>query len=86
MKKRTMRSLSVRLPLLFAISMVVIMGVMVPVVHMRLRSRMTDQYARMGEGVTQLMVNAFNGDKVDEYMDKGTSLPEYRSWWTTSTR
>ncbi|MBR0409379.1 MAG: cache domain-containing protein [Eubacterium sp.] len=31
----------------------------------------------MAKGVTQLMVNSFDGDKVDEYMEKNFDLPEY---------
>ena len=31
----------------------------------------------MAEGVTRLMVSAFDGDKVDEYMEKNFNLPEY---------
>ena len=77
MKKRLSKSLSVRLPLLFAVSVLVIMGVMVPVVYQRFHNRMIEQYTRMAQGVTQLMVNAFDGDKVDEYIQKNTELPEY---------
>ena len=77
MKKRLSKSLSVRLPLLFAASVLVIMGVMIPVVYMRFHNRMIEQYTRMAQGVTQLMVNAFDGDKVDEYIQKNTELPEY---------
>ncbi len=77
MKRRATKSLSVRLPLLFAASMILIMGVMIPVVYMRFYNRMIDQYTRMAQGVTQLMVNAFDGDKVDEYLQHGTELPEY---------
>ena len=78
MKKRLSKSLSVRLPLLFAVSVLVIMGVMIPVVYLRFHNRMIEQYTRMAQGVTQLMVNAFDGDKVEEYIEKNTELPEYR--------
>ncbi len=77
MKKSPLKSLSVRLPLLFVASVLVIMGVLIPVVYMRFYNRMIDQYTRMAEGVTQLMVNAFDGDKVDEYMKYNYDLPEY---------
>ena len=50
---------------------------MIPVVYMRFHNRMIEQYTRMAQGVTQLMVNAFDGDKVDEYIQKNTALPEY---------
>ena len=77
MKKHSLKSLSIRLPLLFVTSMLVIMGVMIPLVYQRFYSRMINQYTRMAQGVTQLMVNAVDGDKVDEYMEKNFALPEY---------
>ena len=77
MKKRT-RSLSVRLPLLFVASVLIIMAVVIPLVFLRFHSRMIDQYTRMAKGVTQLMVNSVDGDKMDEYMEKNFSLPEYK--------
>ena len=77
MKKHMFKNLSVRLPLLFVASMLVIMGVMVPLVYQRFHSRMIDQYTRMAEGVTQLMVNAFDEDRVEEYIEKNYALPEY---------
>ncbi len=77
MKKNSLRSLSLRLPLLFVASVLIIMGVMIPLVYFRFYNRMIDQYTRMAEGVTQLMVNAFDGDKAEEYIEKNYSLPEY---------
>ena len=77
MKKHSSKSLSVRLPLLFVSSVLILMAVVIPLVYLRFHSRMIDQYTRMGKGVTQLMVNAFDGDKVEEYIEKNYSLPEY---------
>ena len=77
MKKHFTKSLSVRLPLLFVASMMVFMGAIVPLVYLRFRNRMIDQYTRMAKGVTQLMVNAYDGDKTDEYIEKNFNLPEY---------
>ena len=77
MKKYGLKSLSVRLPLLFVASMLAIMGVMIPVVYQRFYNRMIDQYTRLAEGVTQLAVNAVDGDRTEEYIEKNFSLPEY---------
>jgi signal transduction histidine kinase len=79
MKRKTLKSLSIRLPLLFIASVLVIMAVVLPLVYLRFYNRMIDQYTRMAQGVTQLMVNAFDGDRADEYMEKNFELPEYRS-------
>ncbi len=77
MKRPVINTLSVRLPLLFVASTVAIMGVMIPLVYQRFHDRMIDQYTRMAEGVTQLMVNAFDAEKVDEYIEHNFELPEY---------
>ena len=77
MKKKRLKSLTVGLPLLFVISVIIIMIVVVPLVYHQFYSRMIDQYTRMAKGVTQLMVNAFDGDKAEEYMEKNFDLPEY---------
>ncbi len=77
MKKKAMKSLSVRLPLLFVSSFLMIMAVTIPLVYFRFNHRMIDQYTRMAKGVTQLMVNAFDGDKVEEYIAHSYDLPEY---------
>ena len=77
MKKKTRHSLSIRLPLLLVGSVIIIMAVVIPLVYMRFHNRMIDQYTRMAKGVTQLMVNAFDGDRAEEFMEKNFSLPEY---------
>lgn len=77
MNKHAFKSLSVKLPLLFVVSVIIIMIVEIPLVYSRFHGRMLDQYNRMARGVTQLMVNAFDGDKVDEYIEKNFDLPEY---------
>ena len=71
------KSLSVRLPLLFVASMLLITGIMIPVIYQRFHKRMIDQYTSMAKGVTQLMVNAFDGDRADEYIKYNFDLPEY---------
>ena len=63
MKKNTRHSLSIRIPLLLVGSVIIIMAVVIPLVYMRFHNRMIDQYTRMAKGVTQLMVNAFDGDR-----------------------
>ena len=78
MKKHVRKSLSLRLPLLFVASVLVITLVTVPLVYRQFYNRMVDQYTRMAQGVTQLVVNAFDGDKVEEYMEKNVTLQEYR--------
>ena len=77
MKIKPWKSLAFRLPLLFAASAIVTLLVVIPLVYKHFNDRMIDEYTRMAEGVTQLMVNAFDGDKAEEYMEKNFDLPEY---------
>ena len=77
MNKKYFKSLSVRLPLLFVVSMLIIMGGMIPEIYQRFHTRMIDQYTRMAKGATQLMVNAFDGDRVEDYIRYNFDLPEY---------
>lgn len=79
MKKRPkLKSLSVRLPLLFVSSCTIILLVVLMVVFWRFNSRMVDEYTRMGEGVTSLMVQELNPDRIDEYIEKNYELEEYK--------
>ena len=72
-------SLSIRLPLLFICSTLIIMLLVFQSVHSRFQSRMIEDYSRMAEGVTQLMADAIDGDKIDYYMEENFSSPEYQS-------
>lgn len=70
-------SLSVKLPLLFIASTLALMLVVVIAVHVRFNNRMIAEYDRMAHGVTQLMADRIDGDKVDEYIEKNFDDPEY---------
>lgn len=71
-------SLSVKLPLLFTISLLIIMLVVIVAVRQRFQQRMIDEYTRMAEGVTQLMADRIDSDKVDEYIEQNFDSEEYR--------
>ncbi len=71
-------SLSIKLPLLFIAATIVIMLVVIFAVHSRFQAQMMEDYTRRAEGVTTLMADRIDGDKVDEYMEKNFELPEYR--------
>ncbi len=74
----TKLSLSIKLLLLFIASTIVIVAVVVFAVHSRFESQMVDEYSRMAHGVTALMAQKVDGDKVDEYMRDNFSSKEYR--------
>ena len=71
-------SLSIRLPLLFIAATIIIMLVVVFAVHSRFQTQMIEEYTLRAEGVTALMADRIDGDKVDEYLEKNFELPEYR--------
>ncbi len=70
--------MSVRLPFLCVLSLIIVMAVVIPLVYSRFYNRMIDDYSRLANGATQLMVNAFDGDKTEEYIEKNYDLEEYR--------
>lgn len=72
------KSLSIKLPLLFIAATIMIMLVVVFAVHSRFQTQMIEEYTLRAEGVTTLMADRIDGDKVDEYMEKNFDLPEYR--------
>ena len=78
MKEKNMKSLSVRLPLLLLLSLIITMAVVIPLVYSRFYNRMIDDYSRLARGATQLMADAVDGDKVEEYIEKNYELEEYR--------
>ena len=77
MKKSS--SLSIRLPLLFIGSTLIIMLIVFQAVHSRFQSRMIEDYTRMAEGVTQLMADEIDGDKIDYYIEENFNSPEYQA-------
>ena len=72
-------SLSMRLPLLFIGSTLIIMLIVFFAVRARFQTRMIEDYSRMAKGVTQLMVDVIDGDKIEYYMEENFSSPEYNS-------
>ncbi len=70
-------SLSLKIPVLFIISYVIMAVFIILVVYNRFETRMINDYTRMAEGVTNLMTNALDTDKIDEYIEKNYSMKEY---------
>ncbi len=76
-KARWHNSISLRLPLLFIVSLVLLTTFILYVVYSRFEARMVDEYGRMAMGVTNLMADAMDPDRIDEYMEKNYELDEY---------
>lgn len=75
--EKRFHSLSLRLPLLFVISSVLIAALIIAVVYARFQRRTIDEYTRMAKGVTNLMAHEIRADHVDEYIEKNFELDEY---------
>ncbi len=71
-------SLTVQLPLTIAISLFVVIVAVSLTVYQRFHSRMIDEFTWLAKGVTRLMAEEIDGDKVDTYIKKNYGLPEYR--------
>ena len=75
---KKINSVSFRLPVLFVISITVIVVIFVSILYFRFRTRMIAQYSHIAEGATNLMAVELDGDKVDEYLEKNFELDEYK--------
>ncbi len=77
-RKRAFRSLSVRLPLLFLTSGLIMMLFTLAAAYNGFQNRMTGEYSRLAEGVTRLMALELDGDRVEEYLELNEASEEYR--------
>ena len=76
-KKINSLSLSLRLPLIYILSYLVIAVVILISVYIRFDRRMKDEFTRMAEGVTNLMAEALDPDRIDYYIAENYDSPEY---------
>ena len=76
MKAKT-SSISRWLPFVFIVSYIAIAVVTIFIVHVRFETHMVDDYARMAEGVTTLMKEAVDPNKIDYYMENNYGNSEY---------
>ncbi len=72
-----LRSISLRLPLLFIASFLVIIAAVVVTVYYRFERRIVEEYTAMGASATSMMAQEFDHDKVQTYMKENFSMEEY---------
>lgn len=70
-------SVSLRLPLLFIASFVIIIVLAVVLVYFRFERRLTEDYAKMGKSVTMLMSREIDPDRVVNYLNENFESEEY---------
>ena len=70
-------SISRVIPLLIAASFLLLLIVAMCIIYFREEDRMTKEYRRMADGVTNLMIESLDPDKMDFYIRENYSSPEY---------
>ncbi|MBR3469699.1 MAG: GGDEF domain-containing protein [Lachnospiraceae bacterium] len=75
--RKKMRSLTVRLPLTFMISGLLIVIIIVPIAYFWFQNRMISDYADRANAITSLMVPMIDGNLVNSYMDKDRDADAY---------
>ena len=73
-----LNSVSVRLPILFVGSCMIIILIFVVMLYFKFQNRMIAQYSYIAQGATTLMTLELDGDKVDDYIEKNFELEEYQ--------
>ena len=76
MKKR-LHSLSFRLPFIYISSYVIIALIIILIVYNRFERMMEFNYTRMAAGVTNLMAEALDTDKIDDFIENNYNSREY---------
>ncbi|MCR5143038.1 MAG: GGDEF domain-containing protein [Ruminococcus sp.] len=70
-------SISKRLPLLISLSFLILLIIAVLITFLRVEDRMKTEYRRMADGVTNLMIEQLDTDKMDMYIEENYSSEEY---------
>lgn len=60
------------------VSFLILLFIAVLLTFIRVENRMVNEYRRMADGVTNLMIDALNPDKMDEYLSENFDSEEYR--------
>ena len=76
-KNKSYHSISKRLPLLISISFLILLLIAIVITFFRVEERMKTEYRRMADGVTNLMIQALDNDKMDQYIEENYSSEEY---------
>ena len=76
-KRKRYHSISKRLPLLISISFLILLMIAIVITFFRVEDRMKTEYRRMADGVTNLLIEALDNDKMDLYIEENFSSKEY---------
>ena len=76
-KDKKYHSISKSLPVLISISFLILLLIAVTITFLRVEDRMKSEYRRMADGVTNLMIEALDPEKIDQYIEENYSSEEY---------
>lgn len=76
-EKKRFHSISKRLHIAIAISYVLLLAIVVIVTYYREENRMIEEYRRMADGVTNLMIEPLDTKKMDHYISENYSAQDY---------
>ena len=77
--RKWLRSLSVRLPLTFMISGLLIVAIIVPIAYYWFQNRMLADYSDRANAITSLMDQLIDGNLVNSYMGKDRDMNAYQT-------
>ncbi|MCR5788714.1 MAG: hypothetical protein K6G83_02395 [Lachnospiraceae bacterium] len=77
MGKKKYRSISKTIPIMISVSFLLLLIVLVFITYFREENRMIEEYRRMADGVTNLMIEAYDPEKTDLYIKENYSSKEY---------
>lgn len=80
--ERRYSSISKKLPVIISVSIFVMLLVVLIVTFWRVEKRMIEDYRQKADGVTSLMVNELDPDKMDYYLEENYDSEEYREIMT----
>ncbi len=74
---RIITSLAFRLPFLFIASSMIALCIMLSIQYNKLEQRMVNDYSIRADGITKLIANSIDTDRIDEYIEENFSSEEY---------
>ncbi|MBO4374389.1 MAG: GGDEF domain-containing protein [Lachnospiraceae bacterium] len=78
-EEKKYHSISRRMPIMISVGFLIMLAIVVTVTFFRIEKRMINEYRRMADGVTNLMIEALDPEKMDYYIEENYSSPEYMS-------
>ena len=78
MNKGRNHSISRELPVFISVTFLILLAFALSITFFRVERRMIDEYRRMADGVTNLMIEALDPDRMDDYIEENYSSPGYR--------